>query len=69
MYTVDADVLTIRDAIALQKASGDIELLVPILRKCVKTDDGRDIEDLPAKHLRTISQSIIKHLQGDSLGN
>ncbi len=72
MYTIDADKLTIRDAINLQKAgtSGDIEQAMPILRKCVTVDDGRDLEDLPAKHLRLILQAINKHLSADaSLGN
>lgn len=69
MYTIDADKLTIRDVIAMQKSSGDIESLLPILKKCVTTDDGRDVDDLPAKHLRIISQTIVKQMQGDSLGN
>ena len=33
MYTIDADRLTIRDLIAMQKASGDIADQIPILRK------------------------------------
>jgi hypothetical protein len=72
MYTIDADKLTIRDAINLQKAgtSGDIEQAMPILRKCVIVDDGRDLEDLPARHLRIIMQELSKRLGADaSLGN
>lgn len=69
MYTIDADKLTIRDTITLQKSGGDIETVLPILRKCVTVDDGRDIEDLPAKHLRIIVEAISKKLSDDRLGN
>lgn len=69
MYTIDADKITIRDMIALSKAGGDIESALPILRKCVITDDGRDVEDLPARHLRLIMQALMKRLSDDSLGN
>jgi hypothetical protein len=70
MYTIDADKVTIRDMIALQKIGGDIELAMPILRKCVTVDDGREIEDLPARHLRIIMQELSKRLGADaSLGN
>lgn len=69
MYTIDADRLTIRDLIAMQKASGDIAEQLPILRKCVIIDGGGDIEDLPAKHLRIISQTLLKRISDDSLGN
>ena len=60
MYTIDADKLTIRDTITLQKSGGDIETVLPILR---------DIEDLPAKHLRLIVEAISKKLSDDRLGN
>ena len=69
MYTVDADKVTIRDLIALQKSGGDIDAVMPILRKCVTVDDGRDIDDLPAKHLRLIVQALMKRVQGDDVGN
>jgi hypothetical protein len=69
MYTIDADKVTIRDLIALQKSGGDIDAVMPILRKCVTVDDGRDIDDLPAKHLRLIVQALMKRVQGDDLGN
>jgi hypothetical protein len=44
-------------------------IVMPILRKCVTVDDGRDIDDLPAKHLRLIVQALMKRVQGDDLGN
>ena len=69
MYTIDADKVTIRDLIALQKSGGDIDAVMPILRKCVTVDDGREIDDLPAKHLRLIVQALMKRVQGDDLGN
>lgn len=69
MYTIDADKVTIRDLIALQKSGGDIDAVMPILRKCVTVDDGRDIDDLPAKHLRLIVQALMKRVQGDDVGN
>lgn len=69
MYTVDADKVTIRDLIALQKSGGDIDAVMPILRKCVTVDDGREIDDLPAKHLRLIVQALMKRVQGDDVGN
>ena len=69
MYTIDADKVTIRDLIALQKSGGDIDAVMPILRKCVTVDDGRDIDDLPAKHLRLIVQALMKRVQGDDSGN
>ena len=69
MYTIDADKVTIRDLIALQKSGGDIDAVMPILRKCVTVDDGRDIDDLPAKHLRLIMQALMKRVQGDDVGN
>lgn len=69
MYTVDAEKITIRDLIALQKSGGDIEAVMPILRKCVTVDDGREIDDLPAKHLRIIVQALMKRVQGDDSGN
>jgi len=69
MYTIDADKVTIRDLIALQKSGGDIDAVMPVLRKCVTVDDGRDVDDLPAKHLRLITQALMKRLQGDDLGN
>lgn len=69
MYTIDADKVTIRDLIALQKSGGDIDAVMPILRKCVTVDDGREIDDLPAKHLRLIVQALMKRVQGDDVGN
>ena len=69
MYTIDADKVTIRDLIALQKSGGDIDAVMPILRKCVTVDDGRAIDDLPAKHLRLIVQALMKRVQGDDSGN
>lgn len=69
MYTIDADKVTIRDLIALQKSGGDIDAVMPVLRKCVTVDDGREVDDLPAKHLRLITQALMKRLQGDDLGN
>jgi len=69
VYTIDADKVTIRDLIALQKSGGDIDAVMPILRKCVTVDDGRDIDDLPAKHLRLIVQALMKRVQGDDVGN
>jgi hypothetical protein len=69
MYTVDADKVTIRDLIALQKSGGDIDAVMPILRKCVTVDDGREVDDLPAKHLRLITQALMKRVQGDDVGN
>lgn len=69
MYTIDADKVTIRDLITLQKSGGDIDAVMPVLRKCVTVDDGREVDDLPAKHLRLITQALMKRLQGDDLGN
>lgn len=69
MYTIDADKVTIRDLIALQKSGGDIDAVMPILRKCVTVDDGREVDDLPAKHLRLITQALMKRVQGDDVGN
>lgn len=69
MYTIDADKVTIRDLIALQKSGGDIDAVMPILRKCVTVDDGREVDDLPAKHLRLIVQALMKRVQGDDVGN
>lgn len=69
MYTVDADKITIRDAIALQNSKGDTEVILPILRKCVTVDDGRDIEDLPAKHFRLILKAINERMSGNDVGN
>lgn len=69
MYTVDADKVTIRDLIALQKSGGDIDAVMPIIRKCVTVDDGREVDDLPAKHLRLITQALMKRVQGDDVGN
>lgn len=69
MYTIDADKVTIRDMVTLQKNSGDIEAVLPILRKCVIVDDGREVDDLPARHLRVIATTLVKKLSGDELGN
>lgn len=69
MYTIDADKVTIRDMVTLQKQSGDIEAILPILRKCVIVDDGRIVDDLPARHLRAIATTLMKRLNGDDLGN
>ena len=69
MYTIDADKVTIRDLITLQKSGGDIDAVMPVLRKCVTVDDGREVDGLPAKHLRLITQALMKRLQGDDLGN
>ena len=69
VYTIDADKVTIRDLIALQKSGGDIDAVMPILRKCVTVDDGREVDDLPAKHLRLIVQALMKRVQGDDVGN
>lgn len=69
MYTIDADKVTIRDMVTLQKNSGDIEAVLPILRKCVIVDDGREVDDLPARHLRVIATTLVKKLSGDDLGN
>jgi hypothetical protein len=69
VYTIDADKVTIRDLITLQKSGGDIDAVMPVLRKCVTVDDGREVDDLPAKHLRLITQALMKRLQGDDLGN
>lgn len=69
MYTIDADKVTIRDMVTLQKNSGDIEAVLPILRKCVVVDDGREVDDLPARHLRVIATTLVKKLSGDDLGN
>jgi hypothetical protein len=54
MYTIDADKVTIRDLIALNKHNDDLDTVMPILRKCVTVDDGRELDDLPARHLRII---------------
>lgn len=70
MYTIDADKVTIRDLIAMDKAGSDLDVIMPVLRKCVTVDDGRDLDDLPAKHLRIIATTLKKRLAGDdSLGN
>ena len=71
MYTIDADRLTIRDMMTLSKAgnAGDIEGVLPILEKCVITDDGRKVEELPAKHLKAITEALTKKLSGADSGN
>jgi len=71
LYTIDADLLTIRDMMTLSKAgsAGDMTAILPILDKCVVTDDGRKVEDLPAKHLRIIIDALTKKLSGTDSGN
>jgi hypothetical protein len=71
MYTVNADLLTIRDMMTLAKVgpSGDIEAMLPILEKCVVTDDGRKVEELPARHLKLITEALTKKLSGTDSGN
>jgi hypothetical protein len=71
MYTIDADRLTIRDMMTFAKVgpSGDIEAMLPILEKCVTTDDGRRVEDLPARHLKLITEALINKLSGTDSGN
>lgn len=71
LYTIDADRLTIRDMMTLSKAgtAGDMTAILPILEKCVIIDDGRNVEDLPAKHLRIIIEALTKKLNGTDSGN
>jgi hypothetical protein len=71
LYTIDADRLTIRDMMTLSKLgpSGDLEGILPILEKCVITDDGRKVEELPARHLRLITDALTKKLSGTDSGN
>lgn len=71
MYTINEDNLTIRDLMTLSKAgkADDIESIIVLLEKCVVTDDGRKVEELPAKHLRLIVNAMTKRLAGTDLGN
>ncbi|NBW21352.1 MAG: hypothetical protein EBR82_76685 [Caulobacteraceae bacterium] len=71
MYTIDADRLTIRDMMTLSTAgtAGDMTAVLPILEKCVITDDGRKVEDLPATHLRIIVKALTDKLSGSDSGN
>lgn len=70
MYTIDADQVTIRDLMTLQKSGSDLEAILPILQKCVVTDDGRPVADLPATHLRKLITALVKRLStDDTLGN
>ena len=71
LYTIDADRLTIRDMMTLSSAgtAGDMTAILPILEKCVVTDDGRKVEDLPAKHLKIIIEALTKKLNGTDSGN
>jgi hypothetical protein len=43
--------------------------MLPILEKCVVTDDGRKVEDLPARHLKLITEALTKKLSGTDSGN
>ena len=47
LYTIDADRLTIRDMMTLSTAgtAGNMAAVLPILEKCVVTDDGRMVEE------------------------
>lgn len=71
LYTIDADRLTIRDMMTLSSAgtAGDMIAVLPILEKCVVTDDGRKVEELPAKHLKIIIEALTKKLNGTESGN
>jgi hypothetical protein len=71
MYTIDADRLTIRDMMTLGTAgtAGDMVAILPILEKCVVTNDGRKVEDLPATHLRIIVKALTEKLSGTDSGN
>lgn len=71
LYTIDVDRLTIRDMMTLSIAgtAGDMTTILPILEKCVITDDGRKVEDLPGKHLKIIIEALTKKLNGTDSGN
>ena len=71
MYTIYEDRLTIRDMMTLSTAgtAGNMAAVLPILEKCVVTDDGRMVEELPAKHLKIIIEALTKKLNGTDSGN
>ena len=71
MYIIYEDRLSIRDLMTLTKAGSarDMESILPLLEKCVATDDGRKVEDLPAKHLSVIIDALTKKLSGTDSGN
>lgn len=66
-YTIDADMITIRDLIALQDVGNDSAKQIAILRKAVIVEGG-EFEDIPARHFRKIIQTILAELD-PNVGN
>jgi len=65
MYTINKTKLSIRDVAQLQKSakSGEIHEMLPIIEKCVSTEDGSPASDLPFEHFNAIVEKILARLQ------
>ena len=64
MYVINSRKLSIRDVAALQTAAktNDISTLIPIIEKCVTTEDGSPASELPFEHFSAIIDKILARL-------
>jgi hypothetical protein len=64
MYVINSRKLSIRDVAALQAAAktSDISTLIPIIEKCVTTEDGSPASELPFEHFNAIIEKILLRL-------
>ena len=60
MYVINSRKLSIGDVAALQLASktNDISALIPLIEKCVTTEDGSPAAELPFEHFNAIIEKI-----------
>jgi hypothetical protein len=65
MYTIHRNKLSIKDVAMLTRAArtGDIVEMLPIIEKCVTTEDGSPASDLPFEHFSAIVDKILQRLQ------
>jgi hypothetical protein len=64
MYVINQRKLSIRDVAALQNAAktNDITTLLPLIEKCVTTEDGSPASELPFEHFNQIIEKILQRL-------
>jgi len=65
MYTINRTKLSIEDVAILQRSArtGDISEMLPIIEKCVTTEDGSPARQLPFEHFNAIVTKILQRLQ------
>jgi hypothetical protein len=65
MYTINRTKLSIKDVANLQRSArtSDISEMLPIIEKCVTTEDGSPASELPFEHFNAIVDKILQRLQ------